>query len=45
MRYNLGDSMPIGECFMYGIQHLIYFLAGAAIMPVIVAAYLGLGKR
>lgn len=42
MRYELDDKMPKAECLLYGLQHLIYFLAGAAIMPVIVAAYLGL---
>lgn len=42
MRYELGDNMPTGQCIVYGLQHLVYFLAGAAIMPVIVAAYLGL---
>ncbi len=45
MRYGLEDKMPFSECVMYGIQHLIYFLAGAAIMPVIVAAYLGLNGQ
>nr|WP_315020217.1 purine/pyrimidine permease [uncultured Aminipila sp.] len=45
MRYGLDEKMPTGECLMYGLQHLIYFLAGAAIMPVIVAAYLGLNHN
>lgn len=44
MLYNLDESMPLGRMLAYSVQHLIYFLAGAAIMPVIVGVYLGLDQ-
>ena len=40
--YGLEDKVPAGQCTIYGIQYLVYFLAGSAIMPVIIGAYLGL---
>lgn len=40
--YGLEDRVPAGQCTIYGIQYLVYFLAGSAIMPVIIGAYLGL---
>lgn len=44
MLYGLNDKMPKGHFVMYGLQHLVYFLAGCAIMPVIVGVYLGLDQ-
>lgn len=42
MLYGLEEKVPPGKCTVYGTQYLIYFLAGSAIMPVIIGAYLGL---
>lgn len=42
--YGLEDKVPAGKCTIYGIQYLVYFLAGSAIMPVIIGAYLGLDQ-
>lgn len=42
MLYGLEEKVPAGRCTIYGIQYLIYFLAGSAIMPVIIGVYLGL---
>lgn len=44
MRYGLNDSLPTGELISYGLQYLIYFLANAAILPVVVGGYLGLDQ-
>ncbi len=44
MLYGLEDKVPAGQCTVYGIQYLIYFLAGSAIMPVIIGVYLGLDQ-
>ncbi|MDR3294858.1 MAG: purine/pyrimidine permease [Clostridiales Family XIII bacterium] len=37
--------MGAAELVAYGLQHLTYFLAAAAILPMIVALYLGLDHR
>ena len=42
--YGLEDKVPAGKCSIYGIQYLVYFLAGSAIMPVVIGAYLGLDQ-
>lgn len=42
LRYGLDDSLPLSELILYAFQHLAYFLANAAILPVVVGAYLGL---
>ncbi|WP_371377820.1 purine/pyrimidine permease [Sporomusa aerivorans] len=44
MRYGLNDDLPVKELISYGLQHLTYFLANAAILPVIVGGYLGLNQ-
>ncbi len=44
MLYELDEDMSMGKSIVYGIQHLIYFVAGAAVMPVIVGGYLGLNS-
>ncbi|HIZ07923.1 MAG TPA: purine/pyrimidine permease [Candidatus Eubacterium avistercoris] len=44
MLYGLDDRVPAGKCSIYGIQYLIYFLAGSAIMPTIIGVYLGLDQ-
>lgn len=44
MLYGLEEKVPAGKCTVYGIQYLVYFLAGSAIMPVIIGAYLGLDQ-
>lgn len=44
MLYGLEEKVPTGKCTVYGIQYLVYFLAGSAIMPVIIGAYLGLDQ-
>lgn len=45
MRYGISDNMRAGELIFYAIQHLVYFLANAAILPVIVGGYLGLSPQ
>ena len=42
--YGLEEKVPSAQCSVYGLQYLIYFLAGSAIMPVIIGAYLGLDQ-
>ena len=42
--YGLEEKVPSAQCGVYGLQYLIYFLAGSAIMPVIIGAYLGLDQ-
>ena len=42
LRYGLDDSLPLGELVLHALQHLAYFLANAAILPVVVGSYLGL---
>lgn len=42
--YDLEDKVPAGQSVIYGVQYLVYFLAGSAIMPVIIGAYLGLDQ-
>ncbi|MCR5667147.1 MAG: purine/pyrimidine permease [Eubacterium sp.] len=42
--YGLDDKVPAGQSAIYGLQYLVYFLAGSAIMPVIIGAYLGLDQ-
>ena len=44
MLYGLEDKVPAAQSAVYGIQYLVYFLAGSAIMPVIIGAYLGLDQ-
>lgn len=44
LRYGLQDDMPLKELVSYSLQHLTYFLANAAILPVIVGGYLGLDQ-
>ncbi len=44
MLYGLEDRVPAGRCSIYGIQYLVYFLAGSAIMPTIIGVYLGLDQ-
>ncbi|MDX2480117.1 MAG: purine/pyrimidine permease [Desulfuromusa sp.] len=42
LRYGLDDSLPPGELILHSFQHLAYFLANTAILPVVVGSYLGL---
>lgn len=42
MRYNLNDQPSASELVSYSLQHLTFFLANAAILPVIVGSHLGL---
>ena len=42
--YGLEEKVPAGKSCIYGLQYLVYFLAGSAIMPVIIGAYLGLDQ-
>ncbi|SDB06136.1 purine/pyrimidine permease [Eubacterium oxidoreducens] len=42
--YGLEDKVPAGQSTVYGLQYLVYFLAGSAIMPVIIGTYLGLDQ-
>lgn len=42
LRYGLDDSLPLSELLLHALQHLAYFLANAAILPVVVGSYLGL---
>ncbi|MHB8076410.1 purine/pyrimidine permease [Desulfosporosinus fructosivorans] len=44
MRYGLDDSLPTGELISYAMQHLTYFIANAAIMPVVIGGDLGLDQ-
>lgn len=44
MRYNLNDQPATSELISYSLQHLTFFLANAAILPVIVGSYLGLDQ-
>ena len=44
MLYGLEENVPAGKCSIYGIQYLVYFLAGSAIMPTIIGVYLGLDQ-
>ena len=44
MLYGLEEKVPAGKCSIYGIQYLVYFLAGSAIMPTIIGVYLGLDQ-
>ena len=44
MLYDLEDKVPAGQSVIYGVQYLVYFLAGSAIMPVIIGAYLRLNQ-
>lgn len=44
MLYGLEDKVPAAQSAVYGIQYLVYFLAGSAIMPVIIGVYLGLDQ-
>lgn len=44
MLYGLEEKVPAGQSTVYGFQYLVYFLAGSAIMPVIIGAYLGLDQ-
>ena len=44
LRYGLDAALPFKEMISYSLQHLTYFLANAAILPVIVGGYLGLDQ-
>jgi xanthine/uracil permease len=44
LRYGLDAALPFKEMLSYSLQHLTYFLANAAILPVIVGGYLGLDQ-
>ncbi|MDR2162785.1 MAG: purine/pyrimidine permease [Clostridiales Family XIII bacterium] len=42
MKYGLDDPIELNKTLAYGFQHMILFIANAAIMPVIVAKAIGL---
>jgi xanthine/uracil permease len=42
LKYGLDAHLRPGQLVLYALQHLTYFLANAAILPVVVGAYLGL---
>jgi xanthine/uracil permease len=44
LRYGLDAALPATELISYSLQHLTFFLANAAILPVVVGAYLGLDQ-
>jgi len=44
LRYNLNDQPATFELISYSLQHLTFFLANAAILPVIAGSYLGLDQ-
>ncbi|MBE6032181.1 MAG: xanthine permease [Clostridiales bacterium] len=43
--YGLEDKVPLGKSVVYGLQHLIAFLASAVVMPVVVGTALGLDQQ
>ncbi len=43
--YELDDKVPMGKSVVYGLQHLIAFLASAVVMPVVVGTALGLDQQ
>ncbi len=44
LRYGLSDKLPFLKLVSYSIQHLTFCIANAAILPVVVGAYLGLDQ-
>jgi xanthine/uracil permease len=44
LRYGLDAKLPVTELVSYGLQHLTFFLANTAILPVTVGVYLGLDQ-
>ncbi|MDR1571990.1 MAG: purine/pyrimidine permease [Clostridiales Family XIII bacterium] len=44
MRYGLGDDVRGRHLWFYGVQHLVFFVAGTTIMPIAVGSHLGMGQ-
>jgi xanthine/uracil permease len=44
LRYGLNARLPATELISYSLQHLTFFLANTAILPVVVGGYLGLDQ-
>lgn len=43
--YNLDDNMPLKKTVVYSVQHVIFFLASAVPMPIVVGIALGLNQN
>lgn len=44
IRYGLDDSIPVKENLVYGAQHIIFFVASAVVLPVVIGYALGLSQ-
>lgn len=44
IKYNLDDNVPQRENIIYACQHVIFFVASAVVMPVVVGSALGLSQ-
>ena len=44
IKYQLGDTVPQRENFLLALQHVIFFVASAVVMPVVVGYALGLSQ-
>ncbi|MEE0741546.1 MAG: uracil-xanthine permease family protein [Emergencia sp.] len=44
IKYQLDDKMPLRENLIYACQHVIFFVASAVVMPVVVGYALGLSQ-
>jgi len=45
MLYQLEDKLTLGKNLIYGMQHVIYFVVSAVVMPVVVGTMLGLDQH
>lgn len=45
LKYNLGDKVPAQENIVYAFQHVIFFVASAIVMPVVIGNILGLDQQ
>lgn len=43
-KYDLGDNLPLKENILYACQHVIFFIASAFVMPIVVGYALGLSQ-
>jgi xanthine/uracil permease len=44
MRYGLSDDVRGRQLWLYGMQHLVFFVAGTTIMPIAVGSHLGMSQ-
>ena len=44
LKYRLADKVPIHESIVYALQHVVFFIASAIVMPVVVGYILGLDQ-